>query len=110
MGYNASFRTARPMRVGVVAAGYADGVDRRLSNGGTVLAAGRRVPIVGMVSMDVCLVDLSSVPEVGPGGYITLLGREGAESIDGMEMAERCRTIPYEVLCGIGKRVARVYT
>lgn len=109
LGYNASFRTERPMRIGVVGAGYADGLDRRLSNGGTVLAAGKRVSIVGLVSMDVCLVDLSAALEVGPGGYITLLGQDGGQSLDAMEMADRCQTIPYEILCRIGKRVGRIY-
>src|SRR5262249_24170996 len=106
-GYGAAFRSERSMRVGVVAAGYADGVDRRLSNGGIVLAAGRRAPIVGLVSMDLSLVDLTSIPEVVPGDYVTLLGRDRSESLDAMEVAGRCQTIPYEILCGIGKRVAR---
>jgi alanine racemase len=109
LGYNATYRTERPMRIGAVAAGYADGLDRRLSNGGPVLAAGRRVRIVGLVSMDVCLVDLTSTPNVRAGDYITILGRDGSESLDAMQMAAYCGTIPYEVLCGIGKRVPRLY-
>lgn len=109
LGYGASFRTDRPMRVGVIAAGYADGIDRRLSNGGTVLAGSVRAPIVGLVSMDVSLVDLSAAPSIEAGGYVTLLGREGSETVDASDMAHRCNTIPYEILCGIGKRVRRVY-
>jgi alanine racemase len=109
LGYNASFRTDRPMRVGVVAAGYADGLDRRLSNGGIVLAAGRPARIVGLVSMDVCLVDLSAAPELAPGDCITLLGQDGDAKLDALQMAERCGAIPYEILCGIGKRCSRVY-
>jgi len=103
LGYNASFRTERPMRIGVLAAGYADGLDRRLSNGGKVLAAGRAVSIVGLVSMDVCLVDLTETPQVCAGEYVTLLG-------DAAAMAVHCGTIPYEILCRIGRRVKRVYT
>ncbi len=110
LGYGAAFRTGRPTRVGVVAAGYADGLDRRLSNGGIVLAAGRRVPIVGLISMDLSLIDLTSAPETSPGHYVTLLGRDGDEAVDAMEIAGRCQTIPYEVLCGIGKRVTSLYT
>jgi alanine racemase len=109
LGYNATFRTERPMRIGVVAAGYADGLDRRLSNGGFVLAAGARAPIVGLVSMDVCLVDLSASPGLRPGDYVTLLGREGDQTLDAAEIAEHCGTIPYEVLVRIGRRVTRVY-
>jgi alanine racemase len=109
LGYNAAFRAERPMRIGVLGAGYADGLDRRLSNGGVVLAAGRRVAIVGLVSMDVSLVDLTASPEVSPGDYLTLLGRDGAESLWADEVARRCGTIPYEILCRIGKRVWRVY-
>ncbi|HYL31161.1 MAG TPA: alanine racemase C-terminal domain-containing protein, partial [Gemmatimonadales bacterium] len=109
LGYNASFRTGRPMRVGVVAAGYADGLDRRLSNGGAVLAAGRRAQIVGLVSMDVCLVDLSAAPQVSVGDYLTLIGQDGSETLDAAQLAEHCRTVPYEILCRIGKRVVRFY-
>jgi alanine racemase len=108
LGYSATFRAERPMRVGVVAAGYADGVDRRLSNGGMVLAGGRRVRIVGLVSMDVCLVDLTGAPGVQAGDSVTLLGRDGAESLDAMAVAAQCGALPYEILCRIGKRVARI--
>jgi len=108
-GYTAAYRTERPMRVGVIAAGYADGVDRRLSNGGVVLAAGARASIVGLVSMDVCLVDLSGAPGLRPGDYVTLIGTEGGETIDAHQIAGHCGTIPYEVLVRIGKRVTRVY-
>jgi alanine racemase len=109
LGYNASFRTERPMRIGVIAAGYADGLDRRLSNGGEVLAGGVRTRIMGLVSMDVSLVDLSAAPAVIPGDYVTLLGQEGAEALDACDLAARCNTIPYEMLCGIGRRVRRIY-
>ncbi|MBI3694096.1 MAG: alanine racemase, partial [Acidobacteria bacterium] len=109
LGYDASYRTDRPMRVGVVAAGYADGLDRRLSNGGMLLAGAKRVRIVGLVSMDVCLVDLSTAPAVVPGDYVTLLGEDGPESLDAAEVAAACRTIPYEILCRVGRRVPRYF-
>lgn len=64
---------------------------------------------VGLVSMDVTLVDLSLSPEVLPGDYVTLLGQEGDQTLDASEWAERCHTISYEILCGIGKRVPRLY-
>jgi len=107
LGYDAAYRTTRPMRIGVIAAGYADGLDRRLSNGGPVLAGGRRTSIVGLVSMDVSLVDLTACPELRPGGSVTLLGQDGGARLDALELAGHCQTIPYEILCRIGKRVAR---
>lgn len=109
LGYNATYRTPRAMRIGIVAAGYADGLDRRLSNGGTVLVGGRRVPIVGLVSMDLTLVDLTAAPGIQTGDYVTLIGREGDQALDAIEMAVHCGTTPYEILCGIGKRVTRLY-
>jgi alanine racemase len=109
LGYNAAYRTERPMRVGVIAAGYADGLDRKWSNGGSALAAGRRVAILGWISMDVSLVDLTETPEAQPGDYVTLLGEEGPERVDALEIADRCGTIPYEILCRIGRRAPRVY-
>ena len=109
LGYNATYRTPGAMRIGVIAAGYADGFDRRLSNGGTVLAGGRRVPIVGLVSMDLTLIDLTAAPDIHTGDYVTLIGREGNQALDAVEMAAQCGTTPYEILCGIGKRVTRLY-
>ncbi|MBI3667240.1 MAG: alanine racemase [Acidobacteria bacterium] len=109
LGYNASFTTPRPMRVGVLGVGYGDGLDRRLSNGGSVLAKGRLAPIVGLISMDVSLVDLSSSPEVVEGEYVTLLGAEGGLKQDALDLAAHCRTIPYEILCGISRRAPRIY-
>ena len=93
------------MRVGVLSVGYADGFSRRMSNGGKVVVREKRCPVVGLVSMDLTIVDLSEVPEARIGDETTLIG----PSIDAEEMATRCGTIPYEVLCGIAKRVPRVY-
>jgi alanine racemase len=109
LGYRATYKTARPRRIGVVAAGYADGLDRRLSNGGPVLAGGRRVRIVGLVSMDSCLLDLTEVASVRPGDFVTLLGQEGEERLSALDLASYCGTIPYQILCGIGRRVPRRY-
>jgi alanine racemase len=110
VGYNGSFRAPRPMRIGVVAAGYADGVDRRLSGRGHVIAAGRLAPILGVVSMDATTIDLSQAPALAPGDEVTLLGTEGAATIDAQHIADLTGAIPYTVLCGIGARVRRVYT
>lgn len=105
LGYDATYRAERPMRVGVAAVGYGDGLDRRMSNGGIVLVGGSPCPIVGLLSMDVTLVDLSNAPGAAPGDEVVLIGGEW----NAWKMAERCGTIPYEILCGISKRVLRVY-
>ena len=93
------------MRIGVLPVGYGDGLSRRMSNGGEVMVLGKRCPIVGLVSMDLTLVDLTAAPRAEPGDEVTLIG----ESIDAIYMARQCGTIPYEVLCSISKRVPRVY-
>jgi alanine racemase len=105
LGYNATYRADRPMRVGVVSVGYADGLDRRMSNGGVMLVGEAECPIAGLISMDVTLIDLSNAPHAVAGDEVTLLGKQR----DAWRMAERCGTIPYEILCGISKRVPRVY-
>ena len=94
-----------PMRVGIISIGYADGFSRRMSNGGEVVVQGKRCRVVGLVSMDLTLVDLSDAPEASVDDEATLIG----PLIDAHQMATRCGTIPYEVLCGISKRVPRVY-
>ncbi len=105
LGYNGTYTAERPMRVGVLSVGYGDGLSRRMSNGGEVVVHGKRCPIVGLVSMDLTLVDITAAPRAKPGDEVTLIG----ESIDALHMARRCDTIPYEVLCNISKRVPRVY-
>ncbi|HEX5726746.1 MAG TPA: alanine racemase C-terminal domain-containing protein, partial [Longimicrobiaceae bacterium] len=78
--------------------------------GGEVLVRGRRVPILGRISMDVTVVDLTGLPEVEPGEAATLIGRDGGEEITVDEVAARCGTISYEILTGLGRRLPRVYT
>ena len=93
-------------------AGYADGLDRRLEGRGAVLVRGRRAPIVGAVSMDMLTVDVTGIDGVSTGDEVVLLGSQGPESwqtIDAREMAAWIGTIPYEVLCRLGARVARRY-
>ena len=89
--------------------GYADGVHRARSNRGDVLLRGRRVPLVGRVSMDSITLDVSAVPEVESGDIATLIGADGGERIRAEEVAEWSGTISYEVLTSIGARVARAY-
>jgi alanine racemase len=109
IGYGAQFRAPHRMRIGILGAGYADGIPHRLSNRGKVIAAGQLTPILGAVSMDVTTVDLSHAPQLQAGDAVTLLGREGEASIDAREMARAAGTIAYSVLCGISARVRRVY-
>jgi alanine racemase len=109
IGYGGMFRATHPMRVAVLAAGYADGVPHRLSNRGSVIVNGKLAPIVGAVSMDLTSIDVSESPETRVGDAVTLLGTEGKVSIDAQQIARLAGTISYSVLCGIHARVKRIY-
>jgi alanine racemase len=109
IGYGGMFRATQPMRVAVVAAGYADGVPHRLSNRGSVIVNGKLAPIIGAVSMDLTSIDVSEAPEMRVGDAVTLLGSEGKVSIDAQQIARLAGTISYSVLCGIHARVKRIY-
>jgi alanine racemase len=109
IGYGGMFRATRPMRVAVLAAGYADGVPHRLSNRGSVIVNGKLAPIIGAVSMDLTSIDVSEAPETRVGDAVTLLGSEGRVSIDAQQIARLAGTISYSVLCGIHARVKRIY-
>jgi alanine racemase len=109
VGYGGSYLAESPMRIAVLAAGYADGVPHRLSNKGKVIAGGRFAPIVGTVSMDVTTIDITQSPQLKPGDEVTLLGEEGDVSLDAQQIARTAGTISYNVLAGIGARVKRYY-
>jgi alanine racemase len=109
IGYGGMFRATRPTRIAILGVGYADGLSHRLSNRGRVIAAGKLVPILGAVSMDVTTIDVTDCPSISQGDPVTLLGREGEVSINAQEMARMAGTISYDVLCGIRARVRRVY-
>jgi len=109
VSYNRTFVAKRPSRIAVLPVGYADGYNRRLSNRGMVLVHGHRVPVVGLVCMDMMMVDVTAVPGTQVGDEVILIGRQGQEAIWANEIAEWTDTIPYEILCGIGPRVPRVY-
>jgi alanine racemase len=113
VGYGWRYQASEPRSVAVVPAGYADGLDTRLCGRGHVLIRGRRVPIVGAVSMDMMIVDVTGLEDVSPGDEVVIIGRQGEESwqqIDAREMAAAIGTIPYEVVCRIGSRIERHYT
>jgi alanine racemase len=108
LGYGRTFITARPSRIGVVAIGYADGLNRLLSNRQEVLLRGRRLPLVGRVSMDQAAIDLTDLAaEVKEGEVVTLIGCEGQHSITAQDWADQLQTIPYEVLTSLGTRLPR---
>ncbi|MGE5568637.1 MAG: alanine racemase [Rhodospirillales bacterium] len=109
IGYGGMFRTQRPTRIAILGVGYADGLSHRLSNRGHVIAAGKLVPILGAVSMDLTTIDVTDCPSIQPGDTVTLLGSEGGVSINAQQMARMAGTISYDILCGIRTRVKRVY-
>jgi alanine racemase len=109
IGYGGMFRTPNSMRIAVLAAGYADGIPHRLSNRGRVIAAGRLVPILGAVSMDLTTIDATQCPALKVGDAVTLLGSEGNLTIDAQQIARIAGTISYSVLTGIHARVKRIY-
>jgi alanine racemase len=112
VGYGGRFGAPAPATIAVVPAGYADGLDLRLEGRGQVLIRGRRVPIVGAVSMDMLTVDVTDLGEVQPGDEVVIIGRQGAEAsqqIDVREMAAAIGTIPYEIVCRVGARIERHY-
>jgi alanine racemase len=108
VGYNRRWTAARPSRVGVLQVGYADGYPWRLANRGEALVGGRRVPVVGAVSMDLVTIDLTDT-DATVGDEAVLLGRQGDEAITAWELAERAETIPYEIFTRLGLRLARRY-
>jgi alanine racemase len=112
VGYGWRFEADGPRTIAVVPAGYADGLDTRLCGRGQVLIRGKRVPIVGAVSMDMITVDVTGLDDVQPGDEVVLLGRQGDESwqqIDAREVAASIGTIPWEIVCRLGTRVERQY-
>jgi len=109
VGYGRRFIAGRPTWIATLPIGYADGVRRALSDNCDVLIAGRRLPVVGTVSMDNVTVDLGPRPTVKPGARAVLIGRDGALRLTVEELARRIGTIHHEVLCGISARVPRAY-
>lgn len=109
LGYSAAFHTRRRSRIATVPVGYADGLSRALSNRGHAIVRGACARIVGNISMDLTLLDVTDVPGVDIGDEVVLLGHTKNCSITALEMAELAGTVPYEVLCSIGRRVPRIY-
>jgi alanine racemase len=108
VGYNGTFVATEPMRLALVAAGYADGLDRRLGNRFDLLVRGQRAPLVGRVSMDSAVVDVTEISGVEPGDEVLILGEQGGECITAFDHADATGTIPWEVFTRIGARVLRI--
>jgi alanine racemase len=109
VSYGRTFITPGPMRIATLSVGYADGYQRHLSNrGAQVLIGGRRCAVLGRVTMDQILADVSHVPEAAPGEEAVLIGRQGDQEILADELAEKAGTIPWEIFTGIGPRVERL--
>lgn len=107
IGYNATFVATEPMRVALVAVGYADGLDRALSNRFELIVRGQRAPLVGRVSMDQSVIDITEIPGVEAGDEVVLIGTQGSETITSQDHARATGTIPWEVFTRISTRVAR---
>lgn len=109
LGYGGAYHTRRPSRIATVPVGYADGLSRGLSNRGRAIVRDRYARIVGNISMDLTLLDVTDAPGADIGDEVTLLGASDHCSITAVETARELSTVPYEVLCSIGKRVPRIY-
>lgn len=110
IGYGATYRVERErMRLGVVPLGYHDGIPRSLSNRGWAMVAGQRAPLVGRVSMDSILLDVTDIPEAHEGADVLIFGRQHGVELRPEELAEAAGTIAYELLARVGPRIQRVY-
>ena len=110
VSYGRTFITPREMRVATLSAGYADGYPWQLSNRrAAMLVRGQRCPLLGRVTMDLIVIDVTNIDDVQVGEEVVLMGRDGNEEISCSELAERAGTIPWEIVTGIGARVRRVY-
>ena len=109
ISYGGTFMTTQNTKVATVSIGYGDGYPRALSNKGRVLIHGEYAPILGRICMDQFMVDVSHINNVEQGDVVTLVGRDGGNVITVDEIAELTGTIGYEIICGFGKRIPRVY-
>ena len=107
VGYNGTFVATEPMRLALIAAGYGDGLDRMLGNRFSLLVRGQSAPLIGRVSMDQAVIDVTEIPDVAPGDEVVLIGRQNEKSISAFDHARVAGTIPWEIFTRIGQRVPR---
>ncbi len=114
VGYMGTFVTKTRSRIAVLHVGYADGYPRLLSNRARVIVGGEYAPVVGRVSMDLTIVDVTHIRGIAVGDEVILIGRDNGagagKSVDAVELARLCESVPYEILCGLSQRVPRVYS
>jgi len=109
ISYGRTYIAEKETRIATIPVGYGDGYSRHLSNKAYVLIRGRLAPIAGRVCMDMCMVDVGHLQGVKSGDEVVLIGKQGKEAIKAEDLADIMGTIPYEVVCNIGRRVPRVY-
>lgn len=107
ISYGHTQTLTRDSRLGVVPVGYEDGYARSMSGQAFMLVHEHRCPVVGRITMDTCMIDLTDVPEARSGDLVTLMGEQGSQRIDAYDLARWAGVIPYEILCGFSKRVPR---
>jgi alanine racemase len=109
LSYSRKYFTQKDSLIATLPIGYADGLHRNLSNNMEVLIKGKRAPQVGTICMDMILIDVTGILDVQVGNEVVIFGKQGEEEIQVEELAKRSSTIPYEILCNVGKRVPRIY-
>jgi alanine racemase len=109
VGYNAKFHAPCPSRIGILAAGYADGIPREMGNRGKVIVRGQFAPVIGTVSMDLTAVDLTGIPEAHLGDVATIYGTDGGTTQRAFDVARQMGMVTAQVLVGLGWRVPRIY-
>jgi alanine racemase len=109
LGYGRTFRTERDSVIATIPIGYQDGYSRALSNNGRAIVGGAYVPVVGRVSMDWTLLDISELPNINIDDEVILLGEKDGLKVTAEELAAKTGTISYEITCGIDRRVVRLY-
>ncbi len=109
VGYDATFVPKRPSLIGVLAAGYGDGIHRSLGNRGSVLVRGKLAPIVGIISMDVTMIDVTDIEDVAVGDVATIYGSDGDHVLLANRVARSIGTVTSDLLCAVSQRVQRVY-
>lgn len=109
ISYGRTYTLKRPSRIAILTAGYGDGIPTAVSNRAQVLIHGTRCPVLGRVTMDQTIVDVTELPQASPGDTVTLIGRQHGNAIEVSEFAAWAQSIPWEIFCSITKRVPRVY-
>ena len=108
VSYGRHFQSNGPIRTGTVSIGYADGLHRILSGKIEMLVRGKRAPQIGNICMDMCMIDLSEIPEAEPGDVVTVFGQDGEARIGVEELADLAETLPYELTCALSRRVGHL--